>query len=98
MGLVRSASFKLIRTESITLNTICPGPVDTGISDLMKKVVPAEHFTPMSVVMSAFEHFVDGDVTGQVAECSNKKFYLRDPVDYSDYNARYLIEDMKRFS
>lgn len=64
----------------------------------MKKVVPAEHFTPMSVVMSAFEYFLDTDGTGQVAEASNKRFYLRDPVEFSDQNAEFLINDMKRFS
>ncbi|KIW95799.1 uncharacterized protein Z519_02863 [Cladophialophora bantiana CBS 173.52] len=98
VGLVRASSFKLLQTESLTINAICPGPVDTGISDIMKKVVPAEHFTPMSVVLGAFEKFVEENVTGQVAECSNKTFYLRDPVDYSDDNSRFLIEDMKRFS
>ncbi len=72
--------------------------MDTGISEEMKKVVPAERWTPMKVVISAFEHFLDNDVTGQVAEASNKKFYLRDPVDFADENSEFLINDMKRFS
>lgn len=98
VGLVRASSFKLRKHESITINTICPGPVDTGISDIMKKVVPEEHFTPMSVVIEAFKKFVDEDITGQVAEASNTQFYLRDPVAYSDTNSEFLIEDMKRFA
>lgn len=87
-----------MKTESVALNTICPGPVDTGIDPLMRKVVPVEKFTPMSVVMEAFNKFVKEDITGQVAECSNKQFYLRHAVDYADENAKFLIEDMKRFS
>ncbi|KAK5222257.1 hypothetical protein LTR72_006514 [Exophiala xenobiotica] len=98
VGLVRASSHKLRKTESITINTICPGPVDTGISEQMKKVVPEERFTPMSVVLGAFEKFLDEDITGQVAEASNKQFYLRLPVEYADENSEFLVEDMKRFA
>ncbi|KIY01264.1 uncharacterized protein Z520_02816 [Fonsecaea multimorphosa CBS 102226] len=96
VGLVRAASHGLRKNEDITINTICPGPVDTGISEEMKKVVPGHRWTPMSVVLGAFEKFLDEEITGQCAEASNKQFYLRDVVEYSDENAEFLIEDMKK--
>lgn len=98
MGLTRSSSQKLRRDESITINVISPGPVDTAISKdkEMQKVVPTERFTPLELVVRAAEKILDEDITGQVLECSNQKYYSRQPVDFSDDNTRTLMEDMQR--
>lgn len=93
----RSASYRLHRDESITVNLISPGPADTNISDVLKDVVPREHLTPLSLIVDALDKILDEDITGQVLECSNQKFYLRQPVDYSDASAKFLLQDMKRF-
>lgn len=97
IGLLRSASEKLRKNESISLNAISPGPVNTSISDVLKEVVPTEHFTTMSVILDALDKILDEDITGQVFECSSQKFYLREPVEYCDKSAEFLLQDMKRF-
>ncbi|KAF7552100.1 hypothetical protein G7Z17_g4528 [Cylindrodendrum hubeiense] len=76
IGLLRSASEKLRKNESITLNAISPGPVDTSISGVMKKVVPTEHFTSMNVILDALDKLLDEDITGQVVEYLPQSFYL----------------------
>lgn len=85
------------KNESIALNIICPGPVNTAISDVLKEVVPTEHFTTISVILDALDKVLDNDFTGQVLECSSQEFYLREPVDYCDESARFLLQDMKTF-
>lgn len=97
MGLLRSSSRKLRAGENITLNVISPGPVDTTLSPVMRKVVPAERWTPMTLVLEVAEKILKEDITGQVFEVSNKKYYQRQAVDYADSNAEVLIEDMHRF-
>lgn len=56
-----------------------------------------EKFTPMRLLVEALERCIDNDMGGQVIECSVKDIYLRDPVEYANENARFLIEDMTRF-
>lgn len=97
VGLTRSTSYKLRRDESILINVIAPGPVDTPISEMTKKFVPIEHFTPMSLLIKALDMLIKDDAGGRIVECSNKEFYLRDPVPFSDDNAAFLMEDMIRF-
>lgn len=97
MGLVRSSSQKLRKTESIALNAISPGPVNTTLSDVMQDLVPVHHFTPLSVIVDALDKILDDDITGQVVECSSQAYYLREPVGYCDGSAKFLLEDMKRF-
>jgi len=62
----------------------------------MKKMVPAEMYTPLELVVKAAEKLWDEDLTGQVIECSNKQFYVREQVDYADDNARGLMDDMHK--
>ncbi|KAK7415659.1 hypothetical protein QQX98_005691 [Neonectria punicea] len=97
VGLLRSASYKLRKNESIALNVICPGPVNTSISDVLKDVVPNEYFTTISVILDALGKVLENDIAGQVLECSSQEFYLREPVDYCDESARFLLQDMKQF-
>ncbi|CZR68757.1 related to 15-hydroxyprostaglandin dehydrogenase (NAD(+)) [Phialocephala subalpina] len=94
VGLCRAAGPRLYSSENITLNCVCPGPVDTGISPGMQKLVPEEHMTPMDVVVSAFDKFLSEDITGQVAECSGTEVFIRQPVEYSNDTARFLNQDM----
>ncbi|KAH9204668.1 hypothetical protein DL95DRAFT_230819, partial [Leptodontidium sp. 2 PMI_412] len=91
VGLVRSAAPKLWRDEHVTINTVCPGPIDTGIADF-SHIIPTGYYTKMSVVIDAYDKFIKEDVTGQVAECSNECFYLRDHPEFSNDVARFLVE------
>ncbi|KAJ5174155.1 uncharacterized protein N7482_000032 [Penicillium canariense] len=95
IGILRAAAFRLRKKESITLNVICPGPVLTELGNQIREFVPDESFTPMSVILAAFDKFLDEDITGKVAECSNKEVHIREPVDYPNENTKWLIESMK---
>ncbi|KAF2796702.1 NAD(P)-binding protein [Melanomma pulvis-pyrius CBS 109.77] len=94
VGLTQAVGLRLRSEEKITVNCICPGPVDTGISPGMQKLVPNEHMTPMSCVIKAFDKFIDEDVTGQIAECSGDKIWIRERLPYSDDTAQFLNQDM----
>lgn len=86
---------KLRADEHITLNAICPGPVNTGISPDMIKVVPLEKMTPIKLVIDAFEKFIDDDsLSGVICETSNENIYFREHLEYSDDNAKDLNQDM----
>ena len=94
---MRSTSFKLRRDESILINAVAPGPVDTPISEITKKFVPAEKFTPMKLLVESLDKIIDEDFTGRVIECSNKDISFFEFADFSNENSRFLIEDMTRF-
>ncbi|KAH9207916.1 hypothetical protein DL95DRAFT_415240 [Leptodontidium sp. 2 PMI_412] len=96
IGLVRAAAPKIFEDEHIALNAVCPGPVDTNINPDFHKVVPIDLFTPMEVVLGAFDKCIDEDITGQAIECSNKSFYLRDHIGFKDDASRTLVEDMAK--
>lgn len=86
---------KLRDDENITLNAICPGPVNTGISPDMVKVVPLEKMTPVKLVIDAFEKFIDDDsLSGEICETSNENMYFREHLEYSDDIAKQLNKDM----
>ena len=92
--MTRAAGRKLQAQENITLNCICPGPVDTGISPGMKKMVPDEQMTPMSCVIEAFDRFLDSDDTGLIAECAGTEVIMRPQLAYANEIARALNQDM----
>ncbi|KAL1615743.1 hypothetical protein SLS56_011713 [Neofusicoccum ribis] len=103
VGLVRGAATKLLRDENVTLNTICPGPVDTGIAvenhvylSRVKSytVIPRDKLTQLSVICAAYDKPIDENITGQAVECSNTTFYLRPAIEYADDCARSLSEVM----
>ncbi|KAL1615260.1 hypothetical protein SLS56_011884 [Neofusicoccum ribis] len=94
VGHVRGAATKLLRDENVTLNTICPGPVDTSIDSGMDTVIPRDKFTQLSVICAAYDKLIDENITGQAVECSNTAFYLRPAIEYADDCARFLNEDM----
>ncbi|EXJ57749.1 uncharacterized protein A1O5_12539 [Cladophialophora psammophila CBS 110553] len=96
IGLVRSAGQRLLKSEGITLNAICPGPVLTGIDADMLKHIPKDCLTPIQLLMDAFDMSIDEGISGAVIECSNKKMYLREPVDYCDECARFLSVDLTK--
>ena len=96
VGLVRSSSTKLRKTENITINAISPGPVNTDISSRMKEVVPAEDFTPFGRLLTVLDKILDEDITGQIIECTNLSYFLRQPVPYADSNIESILGDMKR--
>ncbi|KIV77299.1 hypothetical protein PV11_09106 [Exophiala sideris] len=92
IGLVRSAGPRLLKTDGITLNAICPGIVMTGIDAEAMKIIPERYHTPMKLLMDAFDKCIDEDISGAVIEISSKEIYLRDPVDYCDETCRFLSE------
>ncbi|GME37610.1 related to 15-hydroxyprostaglandin dehydrogenase (NAD(+)) [Neofusicoccum parvum] len=94
VGLVRGAATKLLRDENVTLNTICPGPVDTGIAPGIDTVIPRDKLTQLSVIRAAYDKLIDENITGQAVECSNTTFYLRPAIEYADDCARSLSEVM----
>ena len=96
VGLVRASSIKLCRDESILINAVGPGPVDTPIAAMLKNFVPAEQFTPMNLMVKALDKIVDEDFTGQVIECTNKNLNLVKFAEFSCANSRELIESMTR--
>ncbi|KAK5222244.1 hypothetical protein LTR72_006501 [Exophiala xenobiotica] len=87
---------RLLKSDGIALNAICPGPVMTGIDADMLKHIPEDCRTPIELLMHAFDKCIDEDISGAVIECSNKNMYLRDPVDYCDECARFLSVDLTK--
>lgn len=86
VGLVRSLGLdKSLTNDSITVNAVCPGMVETGIAPQMiykyiKENMP-DVITPMSTIMKAFNTILGSNMTGQVLECSGELVQPRPPHD-----------------
>jgi 15-hydroxyprostaglandin dehydrogenase (NAD) len=48
----------------------------------------------MSIILEAFDKFIDENITGQVAEATSLGIVLRKPVEFANESARFLNEDM----
>lgn len=80
------------KQEPITVNCLCPGLVPTGLAvKELLDVFPKERLTPLSTIIKAVEGFIDGEGSGQVAECSGLNVHYRDPPSYSDEDAVFLV-------
>lgn len=77
------------------MNAICPAFVVTNLCPPeVLKVFPKEHITPMSTVLSAFNTFLDSDVTGKVVECTLDELHYREQVGYPNDSERWMMEDL----
>jgi 15-hydroxyprostaglandin dehydrogenase (NAD) len=93
VGLTRAMAKRLQDLkEPITVNCICPGLVDTGLTPALMAAAPTEHVTPRSTIVKAVLGFVEDDsLTGKAAECSVDKIYYRDQCEWSDESAKYIM-------
>lgn len=85
------------KTARILVNTVLPGFVKTGLPPQgLIDVFPAEHVTPMSTILRAFEGFLEGDSSGRVVECSLQELHERkkgEGTGYVDESTRWLGEE-----
>ncbi|OAL38262.1 hypothetical protein AYO20_02321 [Fonsecaea nubica] len=93
VGLTRALAKRLrIVGEPITVNCICPGLVDTGLTGVLMSVCPPEYVTPKSTIVRAVMGFAEDDsLTGQAAECSVDKIHYRKQPEYGDEGAEYIM-------
>ncbi|EXJ66929.1 uncharacterized protein A1O5_10124 [Cladophialophora psammophila CBS 110553] len=93
VGLVRAMARRLTTLgEPITVNCICPGLVDTGLTGVLMSVAPPEYVTPKSTIVRAVMGFVEDDsLTGQAAECSIDKIHYRKQPEWGDEGAEYIM-------
>ena len=78
--------------EPVTVNCICPGLVDTGLTGVLMAVSPPEWVTPKSTIVKAVTGFVDDDsLTGQVAECSVENIHYRKQPEWGDEGSEYIM-------
>ena len=78
--------------EPITVNCICPGLVDTGLTGVLIAVSPPEYLTPKSTIVRAVAGFIDDDsMTGQVAECSVDNIHYRKQPEWGDQGADFVM-------
>lgn len=97
IGLTRSVGSTLLHDDNIAVNCICPAFVITNLAPPgILESFPAEHVTPMSTIMRAFDE-LNGQSkarkTGQAVECVEGELYYRDPVDYACEGSRWLNDE-----
>ena len=78
--------------EKITFNCICPGLLDTGLTQPLMPFAPKEYITPHSTIIRAVDSFLE-DVTkhGLAAECSGTNIYYRTQQDWADTAAEWVM-------
>ncbi|OAP60321.1 hypothetical protein AYL99_05323 [Fonsecaea erecta] len=93
VGLTRALAKRLkILGEPITVNCICPGLVDTGLTPVLMEVAPPEFVTPKSTIVRAVMGFVDDDtLSGEAAECSVDKIHYRKQPEWGDAGSEYIM-------
>jgi 15-hydroxyprostaglandin dehydrogenase (NAD) len=80
--------------EPVTVNCICPGLVDTGLTPMLMAVAPPEYVTPRSTIVQAVVGFVEDDTqSGQVAECSVDKIHYRQQPEWGDDAAEWIMSN-----
>jgi 15-hydroxyprostaglandin dehydrogenase (NAD) len=93
VGLTRALSERLqILEEPITVNCICPGLVDTGLTGILMAVSPPEYVTPKTTIVKAVTGFIDdASLNGQAAECSIDKIHYRKQPEWGDEGAEFIM-------
>lgn len=93
VGLTRAMARRLTTLgEPITVNCLCPGLVDTGLTQVLMAVAPPEFVTPRSTIVRAVNKFLDDDtLTGQAAECSGENIHLRKQPEWGDEGSEYIM-------
>ncbi|KAJ9612021.1 hypothetical protein H2200_003616 [Cladophialophora chaetospira] len=92
VGLTRSMGAAL-KAEPITVNSICPGLVPTGLlPQSFSAALKAEMVTPTSTVVKAINTFLeDRTVTGQAVECSGPDLIYRPSFEPENEAARLML-------
>lgn len=94
VGLTRALSRRLhVRGEPITVNCICPGLVDTGLTNTtLMPVAAPEIVTPHETIVRAVMSFIDDESkNGLAAECSTDKIHYRTQQEFGDEMAERLM-------
>jgi 15-hydroxyprostaglandin dehydrogenase (NAD) len=93
LGLTRAMAKRLQRlNEPITVNCICPGLVDTGLTPALMAVAPPEYVTPKSTIVRAVVGFIEDDKqNGRAAECSVDKIHYREQPEWGDEGSEYIM-------
>ncbi|KAE8448343.1 hypothetical protein EG329_009587 [Mollisiaceae sp. DMI_Dod_QoI] len=95
--LTRSLGWRYLEMFGITVNSINPGYMKTGLVAPLIPVTPDEYETPMSVIMQAYDALMEGKMSGQTIEASGKNLYYQKQQAYPDEVARWLMEDGPAF-
>ncbi|KAK5133285.1 hypothetical protein LTR08_008019 [Meristemomyces frigidus] len=94
VGFVRSFG-QYLPEEFITLNAVCPNVVRTkiSVSTFYDKLESEDLLTPMKPVITAFEQFLDGDVSGECMEAGPKgNLVRRAPAEHLDRESGAIME------
>ncbi|EUC49606.1 hypothetical protein COCMIDRAFT_1647 [Bipolaris oryzae ATCC 44560] len=93
VGITRTLAQTLAaKGEHMTVNCICPGAVDTGISGVLVTDAMRKLMTPLSTVVRAVDGFLaDPSKNGLVAECSINNIHYREQPEWSDEEARKVM-------
>ncbi|XP_014561131.1 hypothetical protein COCVIDRAFT_33825 [Bipolaris victoriae FI3] len=94
VNFVRATARILKAKENIQINAVCPGIVQTAILPQgLVDAVSAECLTPVSIVVSGFEKFLEDDTLyGRVLECSaDKHFFLEPPTLANGHVSRKAV-------
>jgi NAD(P)-dependent dehydrogenase (short-subunit alcohol dehydrogenase family) len=83
-----------LHKENITVNCLCPGLIDTALTEKVLSDIPPQYVTPMSTVLQAYDRFIEGDETGCTAEISTDKIYLREAPVYADETQQWVAENL----
>ncbi|KAF1812880.1 hypothetical protein P152DRAFT_435136 [Eremomyces bilateralis CBS 781.70] len=95
VGLTRALSAQLAkRNEPITVNCLCPGLVDTGLTPALMAAAPTNVVTPPSTIVRAVEEVLNEEgLTGMALECSVQNIHRRTQQEYGDENTAFLFGD-----
>lgn len=93
MGLTRALAQRISQLdEPITVNCICPGLVDTGLTPTLMAIAPEEIVTPHATIVKAVESFINDDSkNGLAAECSTTNIHYRVQPEWGDEMAERLM-------
>ena len=94
VGFTRSLAKQLAKQgEPITINCVCPGLVDTGLThSSLIQVAPEERITPHSTIVKAIESFLEDDSkNGCAAECSGSNIHYRTQPEWGDSGSEWVM-------
>lgn len=93
LGLTRAMA-PVVHLENITINCLCPGLIETALTESLVDAIPRQYVTPMSTVLRAYDRFLGGEESGCIAEISTDTIYLREAPEYADESQRWLAENL----
>lgn len=97
VGLTRSCGPGFAK-EGIFINCIMPAFVPTGLCPPhVLDIFPKEHITPMSIILKAYDKFLDGEMSGQTVEVTLDELHFRTQPEYPNESQRWMGEDAGGF-